>query len=140
MIKKKRATHQPFEGNNPRGAFTKITIDMMHSPAWKALNLRQHGSYFVLKSKYRQKMMGGVMTSSNKDDISFPKVEWSLYYTDYRTYKKDMDQLMDLGFIRLIQSGRTTRTPNIYGFCDKWKVFSPKSLKNTSTLLDHESS
>lgn len=124
---KKKATHQPFEGNSPSGPFTKITTEMMTSLAWKELSLRQRGLYLIFKSKYRQKMSSGRLIQSNKDDISLPRAEWLQYYGDYRTFKEDINMLLSLGFITLVQSGKATRTCNIYGFDDKWKGWKPAS-------------
>ena len=123
MPRAKKATHQPFEGSDPRGAFTKITRDMLTSDAWQDLNLRQQGLYLHLKAKYRQKVSRGIVIETNRDDISMPKSEWSQYYGDYRTFRADMDKLSEVGLLRTIARGQCSRTPNIYGFTDGWKEY-----------------
>jgi len=118
--KKTRVGHQRFEGSRPNGTFSKITHEMMDSPAWKDLNLRQRGLYLAFKAKYRQKAANNKVESSNRDDISFPKAEGMTLYGDYRTFQKDLKALEDHGFIRLVQSGYRLRVCNIYALEDGW--------------------
>ena len=124
--------HQPFEGKNSSGAFTKITNEMMQSPAWEDLNIRQQGLYLRLKSKYREKRVNGVTVESNVDNISLPKAEWHIIYGDYRTFKKDMDALHEKGFIRTVARAKYMGEPNIYGFTDKWTEYKPSKKNDTS--------
>lgn len=121
MSKKRAAIHQPFEGREPSGRFAKITHDMMKSPAWQALNLRQRGLYLELKARYAQKVMRGVVVESNRDEIVYPQSEWKRHYGDYRTFKGDMECLVNLGFIRITFKGKNVRQPNKYGFTDEWQ-------------------
>jgi len=117
--------HQPFEGRDLKGQFTKITRDMMNSPAWHNLSLRQRGLYQHLKSKYVQRTIHGIVTS-NKDDISLPRSEWlPELYTNYRSFETDMAKLMDNGFIIAIRRGGCERKCNIYGFSDDWTEWKP---------------
>lgn len=125
MSKKKGngATHQPFEGRDPKGQFCKITLDMRKSEAWQSLCLRQRGLYEELKSKYRQTVERGQLLNSNINDISMPESEWRKLYGNYRTFKADMDALIERGFIRVVARGKYTRTPNIYGFTSAWQDY-----------------
>ena len=41
LAKGKRVGHQQFEGASAFGTFVKITHEMMRSPAWLDLNMRQ---------------------------------------------------------------------------------------------------
>lgn len=121
--KGKGATHQPFEGRDPKGQFCKITFDMRKSEAWQSLCLRQRGLYEELKSKYRQTVERGQLVSSNIDNISMPESEWRKLYGNYRTFRADMDTLTDRGFIKTIARGKCSRTPNIYGFSADWQLW-----------------
>lgn len=126
MATKKRQqkpSHQPFEGRDPHGQFYKITFDMQKSGAWQSLSLRQRGLYGELKSKYRQKVEREQLVNSNIDDISIPESEWRKLYGNYRTFKADMDALIERGFIRVVARGKYTRTPNIYGFTADWQDY-----------------
>ncbi len=125
VYKTPKKMHQPFEGRNPNGKFTKITADMMTSSAWRDLTLRQRGLYQHLKAKYTQKTIHGIV-DSNIDDISLPRSEWlPNLYTGYRTFEKDMTKLMENGFIRAIRRGGCERKCNIYGFTDDWTKWKP---------------
>lgn len=125
----KSPTHLAFESNRESGKFTKVCNDMMNSVAWKQLNLRQQGLYLILKSKftiYRDK-------TNNADNISLPKAEAQTIYGDLRTFRNDIDTLIELGFIKLVQSGWNTRTVNIYGFSSKWKLYGTSDFKISLT-------
>ena len=122
MPRAKKPTHQPFEGRDPRGAFCKITADMMNSKAWALLTLQQRGLYLHFKAKYRQKVVAGHFVSSNQDDLCFPVSEWSpLYHGNYRSFKADMQALIDLGFIRVVADRHHIRLATIYGLDDGWQ-------------------
>ena len=126
MGKPTKPMHQPFEGRNPQGQFTKITKDMMDSPAWRDLSLRQRGLYLHLKSKYRQKTLHGNLESSNRDNLSLPYSEWyQELYGDYRTFSKDMRKLEDNGFIRTVRYGKATHECNLYELTGDWSKWEP---------------
>jgi hypothetical protein len=125
-LKKPKSTHQAFEGSNPHGQFAKITHDMMQSPAWRNLSLRQQGLYLHIKAKYRAKMTRGNLESDNRDNLSLPKSEWhSNLYSDYRTFSKDIRKLEDNGFLKTIRYGKAMHQCNLYGLSDEWKRWKP---------------
>lgn len=67
---------------------------------------------------------------TNKNDISIPTKEAViLYKNNMRAFRKDMDALIELGFIRQLVSGWNTRTINIYGFSGKWKLYGTEEFK-----------
>ena len=109
-----------FESTNNQYDFTKICRDMQHSNAWEQLTLRQIGLYFILKSKFT---VNKHTLETNKDNISIPTKEANKYYGDLRTFRKDMDRLIELGFIRQVVTGVPTMSVNIYGFSDNWKHY-----------------
>lgn len=123
MGKRGKYKHQPFESDTDYGKFTKVCDDMMLSPAWADLTLRQRGLYLELKRKYTQKRSNGVVLFHNVDNISMPKSEALTVYGTTRSFRDDIDALIAHGFIRLVQSGFNTRTVNIYGFSDRWKKY-----------------
>lgn len=123
MAKVKRIkppTNYDFESNNQRYDFTKICRDMQKSNAWKQLNLRQQGLYLYLKSKFT---VNSKTLDNNRNDISIPTKEAKKLYGDLRTFRKDIDILIDTGFIKQIISGVPTMSVSIYGFSDKWKYY-----------------
>lgn len=129
MARKKKPTHQPFESKTDHGKFTKICNDMMDGPAWAALNRSQRYLYLVFKSKYTAKVHDGVIISDNANDISIPTSEAKQMYTELRTFRSDVDRLIECGFIKLVQSGWNTRTANIYGFSDRWQQYGQASYE-----------
>ena len=60
---------------------------------------------------------------TNQDNISIPTSEAKRLYGDLRTFRKDIDKLIELGFIRQVVTGVATMSVNIYGFSDKWKYY-----------------
>ena len=83
------------------------------------LSLRQRGLYLELKRKFTKKKN----QDTNADDISMAYSEYSKLYGDKRTFWNDIDKLIDNGFMKVIEHGRFTRTPNIYGFSSRWQQF-----------------
>lgn len=123
MAKTKRLkppVNYSFESTNNRYDFTKICRDMQRSEAWKQLKLRQIGLYFLLKSKFT---VNTKTLETNAENISFTTSEAKRYYGDLRTFRADIDILINLGFIKQVMSGVPRMEPSIYGFSDKWKDY-----------------
>ena len=119
MGKRNKKLFYSFESFYENGAFTKISNDMIKSKAWKELSLRQQGLYLHLKTKFTKYKN----QDTNVNNISMPKKEAKTLYGDLKTFRKDIDVLIEKGFIKQIKSGWNTRTANIYGFSDKWKLY-----------------
>lgn len=127
--KNKPPNNYPFESDNSRYDFTKICRDMQKSKAWKDLSFRQHGLYLYLKSKFT---VNTKTLETNQDNISMPKSEAIEKYGDLRTFRKDIDTLIEHGFIYQKVAGFNTRTANIYAFSDKWKDFGTDKFNITT--------
>lgn len=125
MGRKKQVTHYSFESKTERGAFTKICNDMQESEAWKSLKLRQQGLYLYLKAKFKKSRN----QNTNENDISIPKKEAITLYGDLRTFRADIDELIEKGFIKQVEAGFNTRTANIYGFSSLWKEYGKEGFK-----------
>lgn len=115
-----RKFHEDFESFSDQGRFAKITFDMMQTKAWKELTLRQVGLYLTFKGKFTKNARAGTDT---RNDISFPKSEWSLIYGTPSSYYQDIDKLIALGFIRVVLYQGYLRKPTIYGFSTMWKLY-----------------
>lgn len=100
MARKSKKLFYSFESFRENGAFTKISNDMINSKAWKEISLRQQGLYLHLKTKFTKYKN----QDTNVNDISIPKSEASTLYGDLKTFRKDIDILIDKGFIRQIQA------------------------------------
>ncbi|WP_339820502.1 hypothetical protein MKZ15_05650 [Paenibacillus sp. FSL R7-0216] len=111
--KKKDYGFKPFEGTSTKGRHLRITLSMMESKAWKELSVHSIALYIHMKAKFNY---------DNEYNISFTYAEGEQLMTE-QTFSKSLDQLNDLGFIKVIKSGWTTRTATIYGFSDQWKYY-----------------
>lgn len=111
--KKKDYGFKPFEGTSSKGRHLRITLSMMESKAWKELSCYSIALYIHMKAKFNYE---------NENNISFTYAEGEQLMTE-QTFSKSLDQLNDLGFIKVVKSGWTTRTATIYGFSDQWKYY-----------------
>ena len=121
MAKKtKMPMNENFESTQSRSGFTKICNDMFESEAWKSLGLRQIGLYLTLKHRYKKNPR---TLEDNRNDIVFTTTEALKVYGDSRTFRDDLDILIDRGFIKQTFSGAPFMKANKYGFSDKWKLY-----------------
>lgn len=100
MSRRSKKLFYSFESFHENGAFTKISNDMIKSKAWKELSLRQQGLYLHLKSKFTKYKN----QDTNINDISIPKSEATTLYGDLKTFRKDIDVLIEFGFIKQVIS------------------------------------
>ena len=118
--KLKPPTNYEFESANQRYDFTKICRDMQRSKAWNELKLRQQGLYLHLKAKFT---VNTKTLENNANNISIPTSEAKTLYGNLDTFRKDMDTLIEYGFIKQIASGVPTMSVSIYGFSYRWKDY-----------------
>ena len=118
--KLKIPTNFSFESANKNYDFTKICRDMQKSAAWKSLSLRQRGLYLELKSKFT---VNRKTLETNAENISYTTTEAKKVYGDLRTFRADIDALINAGFIKQVVSGVPTMSASIYGFSDRWKDY-----------------
>ena len=105
--------NEDWESNKKtKQKFTKICDDMQESMAWKDLGLEAQGLYLFLKKKYTKNSQG----VTNENDIHITKKDLRILNKNKNTIMKYIDRLIDNGFIKVVQHGRLSRTPNIYGF------------------------
>lgn len=125
MARKSKKIHQNFESRHDNGKFTKICDDMIQSKAWKQLTVSQIGLYFILKTKFTRHKDG----TYNTLDISMPRSEWSQMYGRKTTFDKDIDALIEYGFIKVVLYRGNQRECTIYGFSDKWQLYGQDLFK-----------
>lgn len=113
--------------------FLRIYHDMLDSPAWKSLSLRQRGLYLAFKERYQEKRADGKIVSSNADAIHLsgqeatkpgPNGEPPLYKNKL-TFYADLDALIEAGFIKVVTTGYYSRSATAYGFSERWKQYRP---------------
>ena len=122
--KKKIIYNEDWESNKSSNqSFTKICDDMMDSMAWHKLDLASQGLYLFLKRKYTKRN-----GKDNADDIHITNKDKRILGKSDNTINKLLDQLIEFGFIKVIQHGKLARKPNIYGFAGEWKKYNTKDF------------
>lgn len=123
----KKVTYEEFETNGNNN-FAAIYFDMLKSKAWNELSGDAVKVYMYMRSKYTRKVQHGCIVSSNKNDISVSYKETGLWQ---RKFEKAIDQLIDLGFIKVNeykpQGG--FKKLIIYGFNNQWKYYNTSKFQ-----------
>jgi hypothetical protein len=120
MARRSQPYNYPFESQRSIGGkYTKIHQDMFDSKAWQALKLRQRGLYLEFKRKFTKYSSG----DTNVNDISMPYSEYTKWYGNDKTFRQDLDELINKGFIKVVSSGWTSRQPSKYGLSDYWQKY-----------------
>lgn len=126
---RKKNTYIPksFESTGkPGDTSSNIYVSMLLSPAWLDLTPKQIQLYLVCKAqRYAEKK------KPNEDDLCFTmnRSKWTHMYGLYRKgsneqgFYRDMEALINHGFIACVECGATTREKSIYRFSDKWRIF-----------------
>lgn len=123
-------------GNNATDVSANIYISMLMSKAWHNLTGKQKELYLYCKAQYygEKKTNAEHLTIQEKEEktnvntdmrFTMNKSKWCDIYGIYsesgkRHFYKDMQALIDNGFVEILQNGKTNRTKNIYIFSDKW--------------------
>lgn len=126
-------------GNNATDVSANIYISMLMSQAWHNLTGKQKELYLYCKAQYygEKKNLSEHITIQEKElkgsvniekRFTMNKSKWCDIYGIYsengkRHFYKDMQALIDNGFVEIIQNGKTNRTKNIYEFSSKWADF-----------------
>lgn len=116
--------NEDWESNKKtKQTFTKICDDMIDSMAWQMLGLEAQGLYLFLKRKYTKNN-----GKDNANDIHITKKDIRIIGKNKASIYKYLDRLIDNGFIKVVEHGKLSRTPNIYGFCGEWKKYNTKDF------------
>ena len=132
-------TKLPLKRNGDRSGDTSANLymSMLLSRAWRGLTDRQKVLYLYCKAQYygekpdrkthmtQAEIDGGANVNLMKR-FTMNRNKWSDMYELYsestsRYFWRDMNALIEKGFIRKVESGKTTRTKNIYEFADDWR-------------------
>lgn len=120
MAGKRKIKNESWESKKALGGkFTKICDDMQDSDAWHNLALESQGLYLYLKKKY---------TGNNELELRIFNKDIRILGKNKATIYKYVDDLISKGFIKVVFHGKTSRKPNIYGFCDEWKWYGTKDF------------
>lgn len=132
MARNKKQIYEDFQASKPTN-FMVIYWDMYDSKAWSELTAKDIQLYMHMLRKYHRKVTSGMIYDSNKDNISVTETTTknSIGYSEFmakETFWKSIDHLIELGFIKLIRNGYSTRQCNIYGFSDMWQKYGTKEF------------
>lgn len=122
--KVKTIYNEDWESNKKtKQTFTKICDDMIDSMAWQMLGLEAQGLYLFLKRKYTKNN-----GKDNANDIHITNKDIRIIGKNKASIYKYLDRLIDNGFIKVVEHGKLSRKPNIYGFCGEWKKYNTKDF------------
>jgi len=122
---KKKIGFEPFESKNTNGRFLKIAYDMLESKAWNELNTYSMVLYFKFKKKFVR-----YNGTNNTNNISMPNSEYKAFMNQ-RTFEKAIDNLIEHGFIKVVEDRWHLRLCTIYGFSTQWKFYDTDAFNIT---------
>lgn len=133
------------DGSKAKDVSANIYISMLQSRAWHNLTGKQKELYLYCKAQYFGEKKTKKQHTTTLEEINGEKPDLSKRFTMNRSkwcecyglytentqkyFYKDIKALQDNGFIKTLESGKTTRTKNIYEFSDKWRELGKQ--KNT---------
>ncbi len=129
--KKERYLPKPFESDGNRSdTSANIYHSMLLSPRWQALTKGAKVLYLYCKAQYyaektKPAPKNGRLTETEKLlTFTMNEKKWHDIYGIYSNklqFYKDMLQLVQAGFIDIIENGKVTRSKNVYIFSTRWR-------------------
>ncbi|HIW39664.1 MAG TPA: hypothetical protein IAA36_01680 [Candidatus Eubacterium pullicola] len=135
MSKKKKGTYIPFpfettKSGRPKKpeAFSSIYYSMLISPAFTSLTASQKTLYMYCKVQYYGEEPVG------KPTFSMNKGKWCKKYKLYsegnaQGFYRDMEALINHGFIDCIYQGALYHRKNRYMFSNRWQQYGKKDYE-----------
>ena len=121
MARKRKFNPNNFENIGRSNLSAVLYASMLQSPAWYALSPKAKELYTYMKlQQFGQAPIEGY----GADCFVFNQAMYTKTYPIYKTgaqFRRDRDQLIEYGFIEMVECGRFTRTKNIYRFSAKWQ-------------------
>lgn len=119
-----------YETGNMNSSKLNMHFDMMRSPAWKSLTLRQQGLYLRFKLRVFDWKVETKMPEYS-DAFHFSGQEATKpglngeppLYKNKLTFYADLDALIEAGFVKVVCSGYRGRNATVYGFSERWKKY-----------------
>lgn len=144
--KKQKYQKRTFESTGtPNDVFAGLYISMLTHPAWCRLTPKQQQLYLYCKLQYYGQGGRRAVDSADNTKFYFNRALWQDVYKLYKKgsesgFYRDMNVLIDHGFIRCLESGKTTRTKSIYQFSSMWQKWETEAFvvlpnEMTSSLL-----
>lgn len=111
MRKSKKDRYDPF---------VKLDYEMLDSAAWKKLSDSSIWCYIELKKSFS-------IIKDGSYHLTLPYRK-HLYHHATETISKSLKELLNFGFIDVIQRGGLFKKPSIYRLSDRWKQISCQIL------------
>ena len=124
--RKRRYEKRRFESDGrSNDVSANIYLSMMLSPAWMALTNNQRNLYVYCKLQYYAEKK---KPNGDSELFTMNQAKWSKLYGLYKennasSFYRDMAALINHGFIKCEECGKTTRTKSIYRYSDMWQKY-----------------
>ena len=121
--RKPKYIKKPFESNcSSSDVSANIYESMMTHPAYIDLSANQKVLYEYCKLQYYAEKR---KPNNDPEQFTMNQNKWCFKYRLYtknnaKGFYRDMEALIDHGFIDCVESGRATRTKSIYKFSSAW--------------------
>lgn len=96
--------------------------DLRESFAQIGRSVLQHPAFLRLYPPTRFVYICMIESSGGQREFSFPRAIYRRYGIAESTFDRAKKQLIREGFIRVLQSGASNKTPNKYQFSYDWKL------------------
>lgn len=119
---KRKQNYRPCQSNKG-GHFLALFDDMVESAAWKKLTANETVLYINIAIKLKVNYTkDNQVIKTNEDDITMVKKEY-LKLMHPTTFEKSIDHLIDLGFIKVVESRYAQHKSTKYGLNYMWKHY-----------------
>ena len=135
MSKRKHYTPQSFESGKSKDVSAVLYASMLQSKNYIELSNGAKVLYQYMKLQYYGAKN---IPEHPQEHFYFNEAMYMKTYklgTNKAQFRKYRNELIEGGFIYLVEYGGTTRTKNIYGFCDKWRTETKQILP---IILNHK--
>lgn len=127
--KKRKYVKKSFESDTTNNDISaNIYSSMILSKVWQDLSAKQQTLYLHCKLQYYGQSGRRAVDPNDNTKFYFNRALWCDTYKLYSRgnqngFYKDMNILIEYGFINKIESGRVTRTKSIYQYSNKWREY-----------------
>lgn len=95
----------------PEKGYIRLSQSLLQHPAFKALTQGERMVYITM-----------VAACAGRNQFSIPRASYEEKFgIPHNNFWRAVKKLEQAGFIQVKQSGKNTRTPNVYQFVDTWK-------------------
>lgn len=135
MGKRKQYTPKEFESakHGKQEPFSAIYLSMLMSNAWNELTAKQRELYLYCKLQLHADKRALPAEDIKKGHFTFNQYKWREKYKLYKPgnngFYRDMDALINCGFVDCIRQGAQKKEKNVYRFSDRWQHYGTEHYK-----------